>query len=124
MKTPLNLLIVDDSESDALLLVRHLNRAGLENRHRRIETLTVLNEALRAQHWDLILSDFCFPAFNAINVLQRVRESGLHTPFIIFSGALREQDIERLKQQGVADIFLKEDVQSLITRLKSLLNVS
>ena len=57
MKQPLKVLIVEDSKSDALLLLRTLDKAGFEPAHTRVQTASTMRSALEDELWDVILSD-------------------------------------------------------------------
>jgi hypothetical protein len=43
---PLRLLMVEDSEDDAELILRELHRGGLDVSHRRVETAGAMRDAL------------------------------------------------------------------------------
>ena len=61
MGKPLRVLIVEDSENDALLLLRELKRSGYEPAYERVCTADGLNTALEKLPWDIIISDFVMP---------------------------------------------------------------
>ncbi|HJW82101.1 MAG TPA: response regulator, partial [Acidiferrobacterales bacterium] len=66
MTTPLRILIVEDSEADAELLLRELRRGGYVPECERVETPEGLDAALTRQSWDLIVSDYAMPRFNGL----------------------------------------------------------
>ena len=86
---PLRLLIIEDVEDDAVLLRRELARSGYTLHWRRVQTEADLREALGAEAWDLVISDYDLPTFDALGALAVVRELGLDLPFIICSGSGR-----------------------------------
>ena len=51
---PLRLLLVEDSEDDAFLLVRHLKKGGYELTNLRVQTAADMRVALKNQAWDTI----------------------------------------------------------------------
>src|SRR6185503_8249249 len=61
----LRVLLVEDSPLDAKLIERQLRRAGFEPQHRRVATQPELREALRAEAWDIVLSDHALPGFSS-----------------------------------------------------------
>ena len=69
MGKPLNVLIVEDSENDALLLLRELKRSGYEPAYERVCTADGLNTALEKLPWDIIISDFVMPQFGGLEAL-------------------------------------------------------
>src|SRR3989449_2409245 len=90
MHAPLRVLIVEDSEDDALLLVRELRRGGFEPAFERIDTPEALRAALARQEWDIIFADYSMPHFSGTAALALVRERGLDLPFIFVSGTIGE----------------------------------
>src|SRR5688500_20050527 len=70
MGKPLKVLIVEDSEDDALLLVRELRRGGYEVEFERVETAEAMQAALTQKTWDLILSDYSLPRFSGPRALE------------------------------------------------------
>src|SRR5258708_21939092 len=86
----LRVLILEDSDDDILLLLRELKRGGYEVEFERVETAEAMQAALTHKTWDLILSDYTMPEFNAPQALEVMKASGLDLPFIISSGTIRE----------------------------------
>ena len=64
MGVPLKVLLVEDSEDDALLLVRMLRRGGFDPTWERVDTAAAMEAALDGRGWDLVISDHGMPAFN------------------------------------------------------------
>lgn len=113
MGEPLRALIVEDSESDALLLLRELNKAGFRLQHERVETQEQMLAALRAQTWDVVLSDFSLPNFDAPRALHVLQSTGVDIPFIVVSGTVGEDIAVQTMKAGAHDYLLK----GLLTRL-------
>jgi CheY-like chemotaxis protein len=57
MKSKLHVLIAEDSEPDARLLIRELKQGGFDVEYQRVETAAGLQQALAEQRWDVILCD-------------------------------------------------------------------
>ena len=91
MKTPLRVLIVEDSEFDAQMMVSLLRKGGYDVVSRRVETADAMREALRTETWQLVLADYNLPDFNAPAALQILQRTGLDLPFIIVSGGIGEE---------------------------------
>jgi len=69
MSLPLQLLILEDSQADAELIIERLREAGFDPHSRRVDTARDYLSAL--DHIpDLILSDFSMPQFNAREALR------------------------------------------------------
>src|SRR5947209_20617226 len=86
MGVPLRLLLVEDSENDALLLVRELTRAGFEPVVERVETAVAIQAVLDRQGWDIGLGDYSRAPFGGAGALASVRQRGLGAPLVIVPG--------------------------------------
>src|SRR5579864_7563955 len=89
MVSPINILIVEDSQLDAELLVRELQKAGFEPAWKRVQTEREFRASLTTGP-DIIFCDFSVPGFSTQRALEVVTESNLDIPFIIFSGMIGE----------------------------------
>ena len=107
MGTPLRLLIVEDSEDDADLLVRELRRGGYEPTWERVDTAEAMAVALDRQPWDVVVSDHGMPRFSAPAALALLRSRGLDVPFIIVSGSIGEEAAVEAMKSGAQDYILK-----------------
>src|SRR5207244_4488849 len=85
-KRTLRLLIVEDSQEDADLLLLELRRGGYDVFHQRVQTKEAMRAALAEHSWDAIASDYTMPTFDAVGALELLKESGIDVPFIIISG--------------------------------------
>jgi CheY-like chemotaxis protein len=61
----LRVLIIEDSEDDAFLVLRALKKGGYNPVYERVETAATMKKALREKQWDIILCDYSLPKFNA-----------------------------------------------------------
>ena len=107
MSTPLRVLIVEDSEDDAVLLIRELQRGGYDPVSERVDTPETMKTALDGQIWDIVLSDYSMPRFSMSEALTMVKEKGLDLPFIIVSGAIGEEAAVASMRAGVHDYVMK-----------------
>ncbi len=113
MKTPLRVLVVEDSEFDARMLIRLLNRGGYETDFIRVETAKQLEEAFE-QEWDLVLSDYNMPGFNAPQALEIYQNHKLDIPFIIISGGIGEDIAVAAMKAGAHDYLMKGNLARLV----------
>ena len=67
----LRVLIVEDSEFDARILVNLLRQGGYEITFQRVETAETLQAALKDKPWDVVLADYNLPTFNALDALRQ-----------------------------------------------------
>ena len=114
MGVPLRLLLVEDSENDALLLVRELTRAGFEPVVERVETAVAMQAALDRQGWDIVLGDYSMPQFGGAAALALLREGGLDVPFIIVSGTIGEERAVAAMKAGASDYVPKDKLKRLV----------
>lgn len=113
MGTPLRVLLVEDSENDALLLLRELRRGGYALICDRVETPEAMEAALAGEAWDAIISDYYLPRFSAPAALEVLREKGLDLPFIVVSGKVGEEAAVEMMQAGAHDYVTKENMARL-----------
>ncbi len=113
MSRPLKVLVVEDSESDAALIARLLEKADYEVQWRRIETAGDMREALARQPWDVVISDYHLPQFDAPAALATLQETGLDIPFIAVSGTIGEETAAGLMKAGAQDYLKKENLARL-----------
>jgi two-component system, cell cycle sensor histidine kinase and response regulator CckA len=115
MNQPLCVLLVEDSEDDAALVLRELRRGGFEVTFERVETKESLGAALdRSQAWDIIISDYSLPTFDAPRALASVRERDLDLPFIIASGTIGEETAVAAMKAGAQDFIVKGNLARLV----------
>ncbi len=113
MSTPIRVLIVDDSEDDALLLCRQLRSDGYEPSFGRVDTAEALDAALERQAWDIVLSDFVMPQFNGLEAVRQVKGKGLDIPIIIVSGRIGEETAVDCMLAGADDYIMKDNMKRL-----------
>ena len=87
---PLRALLVEDSENDAMLLLRELKKGGYESDYLRVQTAEEMEEALEEGSWEVVLSDHDMPRFGAVAALELLRGAGHGTPFVVVSGKIGE----------------------------------
>ncbi|HZH48587.1 MAG TPA: diguanylate cyclase, partial [Nitrospira sp.] len=107
MPTSLNLLLLEDSPTDAELMIDVLREAGFDLTYRRVDSKDAYLRELN-QPPDFILSDFSMPQFTAQDALRLMKERGLDLPFIIVSGCMGEDMAVECMKAGAADYLLKD----------------
>src|SRR6266404_1033284 len=96
----LRALIVEDSVEDTFFIVRELQRGGFIVSFERVETRMGMQAALKAQNWDIIISDYSLPQFGGPAALALYQQSGQDIPFIIVSGGMAETGPWKLSKPG------------------------
>jgi signal transduction histidine kinase/FixJ family two-component response regulator len=118
MSRLLRVLIVEDSENDAALLVREIRRGQCDVVSERVETPTAMRAALAKQSWDIVISDYSMPHFSAPAALKVVQEAGVDLPFIIVSGAIGEDSAVAAMKDGAHDYLMKGKLARLMPAIE------
>jgi diguanylate cyclase (GGDEF)-like protein len=113
MTLKLQLLVVEDSETDAELVARSLVKAGLIADIQRVETESDFVSALQKRTPNLILSDFSLPQFNGLRALDLAIAHAPETPFIYVSGTIGEERAIEALRRGATDYVLKTNLARL-----------
>jgi len=100
----LHVLLVEDCEDDALLVLRELEKGGYEIISKCIEDATQMQNALEQGNWDLILADYSVPGFGALPALALLKEKGLDIPFIIVTGTIDEETAVKLADKKIGEV--------------------
>jgi len=111
-------LIIEDDEDDALLVVGELERCGWEVAWERVDTREAMAEALDRSDFDLIVSDYRMPSFRAPDALALWHERGLESPFIVVSGTIGEEHAVEVLRAGARDFFLKDRLSRLCSAVE------
>ncbi len=114
MKTTLRVLLIEDQEDDALLIARALRRGGFDLTYHRVQTADALEEALRSETWDIVVSDYAMPSFSGLDALRVVKASGLDLPFVLVSGTIGEDIAVDAMKCGSHDYVMKDNLKRLV----------
>jgi PAS domain S-box-containing protein len=109
----LNLLLVEDSESDYELVRAELRRHGYAVDVRRVESEAGLRAALADGSWDLVVCDHGLPSFDSRAAFEIVRATGTDLPFVVLSGSIGEEAAVAALRSGARDIVLKSNLARL-----------
>ncbi|HEB94987.1 MAG TPA: GGDEF domain-containing response regulator [Sedimenticola thiotaurini] len=114
MGKPLRLLIIEDSEDDALLLVRELRRGGYLPEFRRVQDPEELGQALEESGWDLVITDHNMPGFDSSAALRLIKRHSPDLPVIIVSGSIGEEFAVAAMKAGAHDYLMKGNLKRLV----------
>jgi len=114
----LHVLILEDSESDVLLLLRELRRGGYTVEHEQIDNAVDMARALDNATWDVILSDYSMLSFSASDGLRLMKQKDIDIPFIIISGTGGEDVAVEAMKAGAHDFFAKHKLTRLIPAIE------
>ena len=118
MTTDLHVLLIEDNEDDALLLLTELRQGGFTVISQRVETAETLKAALASKPWDVIVSDFSLPGFSGLKALSIVKETGIDTPFVLVSGTIGEEIAVDAMKAGAHDYIMKGKLGRLVPAIR------
>ncbi|MCK9413064.1 MAG: PAS domain S-box protein [Prolixibacteraceae bacterium] len=114
MQKTLRILVVEDSEDDALLVMHQIKKGDYIIEFERVLTAERMKTMLKERTWDIVLSDFVMPNFDGLEALALVKESGIDLPFIIISGTIGEEVAVNAMKAGANDYIMKNNLQRLL----------
>lgn len=113
MNIPLRLLIIEDSEDDAALVLLHLRQGGYNVASERVYSAHGLETAL-VKKWDIVVSDHSMPQFSGPEALKMVRAKDAEIPFIFVSGTIGEDAATEAMRVGAQDYVMKTNLKRLV----------
>ena len=113
MAKPLRVLLVEDSERDAALLRLYLRRGGYDADVHQVDTRAAVAAQLQAGPWDVVVSDFNLPGFDAFAVRDVMQESGRDFPFIVLSADFSPTMSEQLAAAGIRYVC-KYEIRNIV----------
>ena len=113
MNKPLHVLIVEDSEADALLVVEKIRVSGYQVIFERVETEDAMNAALDKKKWDVIIAADKLSRFSAFAALKLVQKKQFDIPFIAVSDIIDEEIAVKIIKEGAQDYLMKGNLTRL-----------
>lgn len=113
MTRPLRILLIEDSEEDAELLLAEIENGGFDIAHRRVDSAKAIVDALATNQWDIVISDYTLPQFNGLEAIEIVRQHDPDLPFIITSGNIGEDIAVEAMRAGAHDYLMKNNLSRL-----------
>jgi serine phosphatase RsbU (regulator of sigma subunit) len=107
-KTDLRILLLEDSDLDAELLIRELKKREIFFVSQRVQTRIEFARGVAEFQPDLILADYKLPGFDGGQALAIARQTCPDVPVIIVSGAVGEETAVELLKDGATDFVLKD----------------
>ncbi len=114
----LRILIAEDNEDDALLIIREIRKGGYVVTFERVDTEVDMAAAFARQAWDVVISDVNMPAFSAERALALMKRTGHDLPFIVVSGVIGEETAVSLLKSGAQDFILKTNLARLVPAIE------
>ena len=114
----IQVLIVEDSVNDTLLLLEELEQKGYTTIHERVETPEDFLAALQRRTWDAVVSDYVLPQFSGPDALKSLRSKGYDIPFIMVSGVYGEEAAVAMMKAGADDYIVKGNLSRFVPALE------
>lgn len=118
MAKPLKILLVEDSERDAALMQLYLRRGGYEPTIHRVDSRMEMQARLKAEDWDVVISDFNLPSFDGYAALKVLQETGRQIPFIVVSGEINQKIIDGITQAGATEYLCKYEMRQIVPAIE------
>ena len=113
MGQTLSILLIEDSEDDAELVLRSVRLGGYEPQEERVSSAAEVRAALEKKTWDVVISDYVMPGFGGLEALELFKQRGLDVPFIIVSGHIGEEVAVASLKAGANDYVMKDRLARL-----------
>jgi PAS domain S-box-containing protein len=110
---PLRVLLAEDSQDDAELVLAELRWQGVQVATRIVTGAAAFADALGAEAWDLVISDFNLPGFSALDLLDLLRRADRDTPVIVVSAFIGDEAAAAIIKAGAYDFVAKSNLKSL-----------
>lgn len=111
--SPLRVLLIDDNEADAELCLCELKKGGVDFTGHIVRTREEFVDAVSSQEFDIVLSDYNLRTWNALDAIRIIQEQGKDIPFLLVTGALKDDDAAECFKKGIADYVLKDRMARL-----------
>lgn len=117
-KPSIRVLVLGDSEDDAKLMARLIEKNDYTVYYERINTAQQMKDAITNNMWDVIISDYKMSKFKGIEALEILNEYGLDIPFILVSGKIDEKAAVETMRKGVVDYLMKNNLLRLVPAIE------
>lgn len=114
----LSILMIDDSEDDATLILRQLRKSKYHIAMKHVDHMPQLQEQLQDAIWDIILCDIMMPTLTVNQVLDSLKEQDIDTPVLVMSGHIDMAQAIELIHAGAKDFIRKDDTARLIPSIE------
>lgn len=114
----LNILLVEDSEDDALIIVRHVQKGDFDVSCHRVDDAEQMRNALQDHQWDICITDHNLPRFNSNAALALIQELSKDLPAIIVSGSIGEDVAVQAMKSGAQDYIMKDNLARLVPAIE------
>ena len=118
MSAKLRILLVEDSEDDAFLLIRELQKGGYDLEYEQVGSSEKFIFALDNGQWDIVITDYSLPGFSGMAALEILKQRDEYIPAIMVSGKMGEDTAVEAMRAGANDYILKGNFVRLIPAIE------
>ena len=113
MDAPLRLLLVEDTDADAQLILRALRKTQGHFEHRIAPTPELIVRELRAFKPQIVLTDHHLSGFTGHDTLELIHAEAPGTAVIVVTGSLSEEGAADYIKAGATDFVVKNNLHRL-----------
>ena len=113
MAKSLRVLLVQESEDDAALIVRELRRGGYEPSFQRVGTAEEMSRALSPSDPDVVIADYRMPDFRGPQAIELTQQFNPELPIIVISDGEPEETAVAAMRMGASDFLTKKHLAIL-----------
>ncbi len=124
MPNAMRVLLIENSEEDTNNILFYLRKHFGEIVYKRIVHADAMQQALIAEIWDIIISDFSLPEFTAHNIIAVLKESNLDIPLVFVAGNIGEETAVELVKAGASDYIAKDHLNRLVPTVQREMNAA
>jgi two-component system, cell cycle sensor histidine kinase and response regulator CckA len=118
MGVRLRVLLVEDSEDDAVLVMKELRARGYDAEFLRVDNAAAMDAALAQREWDVVIAGYTMPRFGAPAALAAMKAEGIDIPFLIVSGVVDERNAVGAMEAGAHDYITRDNLTRLVPALE------
>ncbi len=112
MNRPLRVVVLEDNEADARLMLHSLEASGLHLEALRADDRDTFLAALGTAP-DVVLADLNLPAYDGLEALREASERVPDVPVLVVTGTLDDEDAVACMRAGATDYLLKDRLTRL-----------
>jgi len=118
----LKILLLEDSDSDADLLIRFLRKHEINLSFTRVSTKADFINALNNSNYDIIIADHSLPQFTGMEAFRIIKNENRKIPFILVTGTLSENTLTEYAKEGIDDYILKDNLLRLPSAIEHVIS--
>lgn len=122
MEDHLNILLLEDSETDADLLIRFLKKETINLDYTRVWDRNAFLHEVNELKYDLIIADHNLPQFSGMEAFRLCKQNRINLPFIIVTGSVSEKLLTEYTKEGIDDYILKENLLRLPSAIENVIS--